>query len=98
MDARTARRIFEPFFSTKDETGTGLGLWVSLEILEKHQGISGSARGQGTAAGPSSASSFLSVTRLWSPSRATGAQGLSVERVQQSTVVSFQFCGFFVSR
>lgn len=36
MDKKTARRIFEPFFSTKDETGTGLGLWVSLEILEKH--------------------------------------------------------------
>lgn len=37
MDEKTARRIFEPFFSTKNETGTGLGLWVSLEILEKHQ-------------------------------------------------------------
>jgi PAS domain S-box-containing protein len=38
MDSETARRVFEPFFSTKDDTGTGLGLWVSLEILHKHQG------------------------------------------------------------
>jgi PAS domain S-box-containing protein len=38
MDVQTARRAFEPFFSTKDNTGTGLGLWVSLEILQKHQG------------------------------------------------------------
>ncbi len=31
-------RIFEPFFTTKDVTGTGLGLWVSAELLAKHRG------------------------------------------------------------
>lgn len=31
-------RIFEPFFTTKDVTGTGLGLWVSAELLTKHRG------------------------------------------------------------
>jgi PAS domain S-box-containing protein len=32
------RRIFEAFFTTKsDGTGTGLGLWVTKSILEKHK-------------------------------------------------------------
>ena len=31
-------RIFEPFYSTKGNRGTGLGLWVSKEIVAKHRG------------------------------------------------------------
>ena len=30
------KKLFEPFVTTKGESGTGLGLWVSREILERH--------------------------------------------------------------
>lgn len=33
-----AGRIFEPFFSTKDAKGTGLGLWISRGIIQKYGG------------------------------------------------------------
>ncbi len=32
------KKIFEPFISTKADTGTGLGLWVSEGIIKKHRG------------------------------------------------------------
>jgi PAS domain S-box-containing protein len=31
-------RIFEPFFTTKKDVGTGLGLWVTKQIIDRHSG------------------------------------------------------------
>jgi PAS domain S-box-containing protein len=38
MPETVRRRIFEPFFTTKLATGTGLGLWVTQDIMGKHHG------------------------------------------------------------
>ncbi len=42
------KKLFQPFMTTKGERGTGLGLWVSLGIVQKHGGtvrISNSTEG-----------------------------------------------------
>jgi two-component system CheB/CheR fusion protein len=32
------KKIFEPFYTTKKDVGTGLGLWLTLQLVEKHRG------------------------------------------------------------
>ena len=51
MDAETLRRLFEPFYTTK-EKGTGLGMAIARKIAELHNGELDvkSRKGQGTTA------------------------------------------------
>lgn len=53
MTAETRRRIGEAFFTTKGESGTGLGLWVTRAILQRYGGTmllrSGTGKHHGTA-------------------------------------------------
>jgi PAS domain S-box-containing protein len=38
IGSATRPHIFEPFFTTKGSVGTGLGLWVTKQIVDKHGG------------------------------------------------------------
>jgi PAS domain S-box-containing protein len=51
--------IFEPFFTTKKDVGTGLGLWVSKEIAERHGGNIELSSGNGGSLGGAVFTVFL---------------------------------------
>ena len=38
MSPVTAAKVFEAFYTTKGIGGTGLGLWISKEIVDRHHG------------------------------------------------------------
>ncbi len=38
IEAKHKKNIFQPFFTTKSDVGTGLGLWITRGIVEKHRG------------------------------------------------------------
>jgi len=50
MAPEVLERVFEPFFSTKDDRGSGIGLAVSRSIIDQHGGalVAESKLGQGT--------------------------------------------------
>jgi len=58
MDEETKRRAIEPFFTTKGEKGSGLGLAAVYGTVQRHEGFMeiDSALGEGT------------IVRLWLPS------------------------------
>lgn len=59
MDRVTMRKLSEPFFTTKADTGTGLGMWVVTQLLDRHQGHLRTRSRQGPAASGSAFSLFL---------------------------------------
>jgi PAS domain S-box-containing protein len=71
------RHIFEPFFTTKDATGTGLGLWVSDQIIRKHQGT---VRMRSRAAGESTGTVFS----LFFPAHGAGPAETEKEAEQEA--------------
>jgi signal transduction histidine kinase len=51
MNEQITANMFDAFFTTKGITGTGLGLWVSREIMERHGGEIRVRSRQGAGAG-----------------------------------------------
>ncbi len=79
MDAATLQRIAEPFFTTKGANGTGLGLWISKDILHKHRATLRIRSRQGGNACGTVFSIFLPLRAIPEPAqRADGRDGTAL--------------------
>ncbi len=61
ITAEVQPHLFQPFFTTKGERGTGLGLWVSRGIINKHGGTISLESDTGQATHGTVASVFLAT-------------------------------------
>jgi PAS domain S-box-containing protein len=73
IDRETMRHIFEPFFSTKPDTGTGLGLWVVAQLVARHNGHVRVWSRQRTGASGTVFSIFLPTAQAVADSRDDGS-------------------------
>jgi len=82
IEAEVRKTLFEPFVTTKPDTGTGLGLWVSSEIVRKHNGtIQVKSRAKGPCRG--------TVFSIFLPSSSIGhTTNVSVQELVREPVSS----------
>jgi signal transduction histidine kinase len=88
MSRAVRQRIFEPFFTTKDATGTGLGLWVSAEIMAKHEVVLRIRSRDAQAAGATRSTG--TVFMLFFPAVLVGQVSGSVELQAATEVVALR--------
>jgi PAS domain S-box-containing protein len=77
IEPRHRNNIFQPFFTTKADVGTGLGLWITKSIVEKHAGAIQVRSKTGPEAHGTAFSIFLPMKYTGSSSPDTGADAPS---------------------
>ncbi|WP_419804432.1 sensor histidine kinase [Terriglobus sp.] len=72
MPPHVSQRIFEAFYSTKGNNGTGLGLWISADLVRKHGG-SLQVRSRHTPTAPGTLTTPGTLFRLFLPCNLTAS-------------------------